>query len=128
MTFKEALSSVFSKYATFEGRARRSEYWYFILFTVIVNAVLNMLVPVAQGSHFQWIFTGASGLFSLATLIPGLAVNWRRMHDIGKSGAWYFIILVPLVGSILYLVWCCRDSQPGDNMYGPNPKSTQLYQ
>ena len=122
MTFTQAIQNVFSNYANFNGRARRSEYWYFVLFNLIVNGALNALAQFAQGSHFAWIFTGASGLFSLAILVPTLALNWRRMHDIGKSGAWYFIMLIPLVGQILYLVWCCTDSQPGDNMYGPNPK------
>ncbi len=125
MTFTEAIQSVFSKYAVFEGRARRSEYWYFVLFTMLVNVVLNIGTSLVGGSHFAWVFTGASGLFSLATLIPGLAVSWRRLHDIGKSGAWYLLVLIPLVGSIILLIWCCQDSQPGSNMYGPNPKGMQ---
>ena len=68
-----------------------------------------------------------SGIFSLAVLLPSLAVTWRRFHDIGKSGAFYFIGLIPLVGTILVLVWTCTDSMPGDNQYGPNPKEKPSY-
>ena len=118
MGFGEALQSVFSKYATFSGRARRSEYWYFFLFNVIINIVLNTLYVATNST----IFTALIGLYSLAALVPGLAVSWRRMHDIGKSGAYYCFILIPLVGAIILLVWMCKDSYPGINQYGPNPK------
>ena len=125
MSFSEAIQHVFSNYANFNGRARRREYWYFVLFTLICNIVLNMAGTLFADTHFAWIATGAAGLFSLAMLIPSLAVGWRRLHDTGRSGAWYLIVLVPLVGSILLLIWVCTDSQPGDNMYGPNPKEPQ---
>ena len=118
MGFGEAIQSVFSKYATFSGRARRSEYWYFFLFNVIVTVVLSTLYSVTNST----IFTFLLGLFDLALLVPSLAVFWRRMHDIGRSGAYYFLGLIPLVGWILLLVWECQDSQPGANQYGPNPK------
>ena len=114
MNFTQAVSSVFSKYAVFSGRARRSEYWYFTLFTSIVSLLLTLIF--GESSIF-------SSIFALVTLLPGLSVFWRRMHDIGKSGAWFFIVLVPIVGWILMLVWLCRDSEPGDNAYGPNPKA-----
>lgn len=125
MSFSEAIQHVFSNYANFNGRARRREYWYFVLFTLICNIALSIVGALFADTHFAWIGTGASGLFSLAMLIPTLAVSWRRLHDIGRSGAWYFIVLIPLVGSILLLIWVCTDSQPGDNMYGPNPKEPQ---
>lgn len=106
----------FTKYATFSGRARRKEYWMFILFNMlvafgvnIVDAVLGMEGVLAAG-------------YSLAVLIPAWAVFTRRMHDIGKSGWWWLIALIPLVGAIVLLVFACQDSQPGDNAYGPNPK------
>lgn len=122
MSMKEAIISVFSKYATFSGRARRSEYWYFALFTMIVDLVLSMINSFFAESFMGVIFALLTGAFGLAVMIPGLAVSWRRLHDIGKSGGWYFICLVPLVGAILFLIWTCRDSQPGDNRFGPNPK------
>ena len=114
MSFFEAVGTCFHKYADFSGRARRKEYWYFTLFNVIVSCVLAILL----GEN-----SALASAYALVTLIPGLAVFWRRMHDIGKSGAWWFISFVPLVGTILLLVWECRDSQPGDNAYGPNPKA-----
>lgn len=118
MSFGEALRSVFSKYATFTGRARRSEFWYFILLSVIAGAVIGNL-SLLLGEDFGRIL---SSIWDLAILVPTLAVTWRRLHNIGKSGAWYFIILVPLVGAIIVLIWLSKDSQPGDNQYGPNPK------
>ena len=118
MGFGEAIQSVFSKYATFSGRARRSEYWYFVLLQVIVTAVLNGLYSATESVAFSAILV----LFDLALLVPSLAVCWRRLHDIGRSGAYYFFVLIPLVGWILLLVWMCQASQPGANQYGPNPK------
>lgn len=118
MGFGEAVQSVFSKYATFSGRARRSEYWYFVLLQVIVTAVLNGLYSATESVAFSAILV----LFDLALLVPSLAVCWRRLHDIGRSGAYYFFVLIPLVGWILLLVWMCQDSQPGANQYGPSPK------
>lgn len=118
MGFGEAVQSVFSKYATFSGRARRSEYWYFVLLQVIVTAVLNGLYSATESVAFSAILV----LFDLALLVPSLAVCWRRLHDIGRSGGYYFFVLIPLVGWILLLVWMCQDSQPGANQYGPNPK------
>ena len=118
MGFGEAIQSVFSKYATFSGRARRSEYWYFVLLQVIVTAVLNGLYSATESVAFSTILV----LFDLALLVPSLAVCWRRLHDIGRSGAYYFFVLIPLVGWILLLVWMCQDSQPGANQYGPSPK------
>ena len=116
MTFTQAIQSVFAQYATFSGRARRSEYWFFVLFNYVISAALGFL------ARYMFLFSILSGLYSLAVLIPSLAVTWRRLHDIGKGGGWYFMILVPLVGWIFLLVWLCRDSQPGENAYGPNPK------
>lgn len=122
MSFKEAVSSVFSNYANFNGRARRSEYWYFMLFNVIISFVLSILMSLTAGSALSNVFRIIQSLYMLAVFIPGLAVVWRRLHDIGRSGAWYLIILVPLVGVILLLVWLCKDSQPDANEYGPCPK------
>ena len=119
MTFVEAIQSVLSNYANFSGRARRSEYWYFVLLSVIVSAVLGVL---AQIPFLGMVATLLSGVWSLAIIVPSLALGWRRLHDIGKSGIWFLIVLVPLVGEILLFIWMCKDSQPGENQYGPNPK------
>lgn len=107
---------VLKKYATFSGRARRREYWMFMLINTLimvglslVSAMLDFLMIVAV-------------LYILATLIPNLAVTVRRLQDTGRSGWWIFISLVPFVGSIILIVFMCLDSAEGDNKYGPNPK------
>ena len=115
MNFMTAVSTCFKKYATFSGRASRSEYWYFTLFYMVVSAVLGLIFQDQTMSVI-------SNVFSLVTLVPTLAVSWRRMHDIGKVGAWSFIVLVPVVGVIILLIWCCKDSEEGPNEFGENPK------
>lgn len=169
MNFGEAIKSVFSKYATFSGRARRSEYWYFWLFCLLVNIGLG-IIPFLGFLSFLWF---------LAIFIPTIAVTVRRFHDIGKSGWYYLFIIIPellffgymyyclflvirdlinskidfyniyenidivtnsvtansssfatlgifgiifLAAEILWLIWMTKDSQPGDNKWGPNPK------
>lgn len=124
MGFVEAIKSVFSKYAEFEGRARRSEYWYWVLLNVIVSLVTSG-VGFGIGLAFSLGDAQSSALgtiWSLATLIPSLAVSVRRMHDIGKSGWSILIELIPIVGSIIFIVWCCRDSEMMPNEYGESPK------
>ena len=154
MNFGEAIKSVFSKYATFTGRARRSEFWYFYLFNLIVSVGLNIVAIFVPSIKYLSI------IYSLGILVPNLAVSVRRLHDIGKSGLtllWFlvpsfiitmlltlmvtvfttsnnesghstFIILylifalILLALSIMFIVWMARDSQPGENQWGPNPK------
>ncbi len=105
-----------SNYVNFQGRARRSEYWYPVLCNFIVSLVLGILANIASFLGFL------AGIFGLAVILPSLSVAVRRLHDVGKSGWWLFIGLVPLVGGILLLVWACTDSAAGENQYGPNPK------
>lgn len=106
----------FKKYAEFSGRARRQEYWMFILFNMLACFGLQ-IVDAILGTG------GVLGaVYSLAALIPGWAVLVRRMHDIGKSGWWCLIGVIPLIGVFVLLIFLCQDSQPGDNAYGPNPK------
>lgn len=122
MSFVDAIKSVFSQYVGFGGRARRSEYWYFCLFNIIVSVVLSFLANSVSSA-----FSLLSTVYSLAVLLPGIAVAIRRLHDIGKSGWFYLFILIPLVGSIILIVWFCKDSEPGANMWGPNPKEDNTY-
>ncbi len=125
MGMQEAVTRVFNNYANFSGRARRSEYWYFVLFNMIVNAAFAVLLSIVPAeSALYRMFTGLSGLYSLAVFIPGLAVCWRRLHDIGRSGACWFFLFIPLVGPILLLVWLAREGDPGDNAYGSDPKGS----
>jgi uncharacterized membrane protein YhaH (DUF805 family) len=110
------------KYAVFEGRARRREYWFFVLFVVIISIVLT-IVDRITGTYSAAYGTGLlGGLFTLAVLIPSLAVGARRLHDTGRSGWWLLIGLIPFVGAIVLIVFFVIDSQPGTNAYGPNPK------
>ena len=156
MSFGEAIKSVFSKYATFSGRARRSEFWYFYLFYILVAFGLSFLsirIPIAKYLYI---------LFGLGVFLPYTAVTVRRLHDIGKSG---WILLIFMVATLLismmvflfidiivptnegssmtvfivhslfvfivfalaiWLIVClCKDSQPGENKWGPNPKEVQ---
>ena len=115
-----------NKYADFNGRARRSEYWYFGLMNFLIvlgaYAIAIALAFVTRSAIISIIMLVVIGLYSLATIIPNLAVLVRRLHDTGKSGAWFFISFVPLIGGIWLLVLMCTDSQPGANDYGTNPK------
>lgn len=111
---------VMRKYAVFSGRARRKEYWMFFLFNFIVAFALGLVlgiigVVLGMGAKLGNI---ASPIYGLAVLVPGIAVAVRRMHDVGRSGWW---VLVP-VANIVFLF---LDSQPGENEYGPNPKTAE---
>ena len=109
-------------YADFNGRARRSEYWYFVLFNFIVSILIGLSLGVIAGLLNVPALVYLAYLWSLAVFIPSLAVSVRRLHDIGRSGWWLLLSLIPLVGSIILIIWCCFDSQPGANQYGSNPK------
>ena len=119
---------VLKKYAVFDGRAQRAEYWYFVLFNTIISILLSILGK-AIGVFNMTIGTVGneinilSIIYSLAVLVPGLAVAVRRLHDVGKSGWMVLINLIPLIGQIWILVLTIRDSTPGENKYGPNPKN-----
>ncbi len=113
---------VLQNYATFTGRARRSEYWYFVLFNGIFS-IVAMILDNVLGVALEGIGYGPLyGLYLLAMLIPGLAVVVRRLHDVGKSGWMYFIVLIPIIGAIWILVLLLTDSQVGSNKWGENPK------
>jgi uncharacterized membrane protein YhaH (DUF805 family) len=110
------------KYATFAGRARRKEYWYFILFYCIALIALAVVDSIA-GTFSEEAEIGLfSGLFVLATIVPSLAVTVRRLHDTDRSGWWILINFVPLLGALVLLVFTVLDSQPGANRFGENPK------
>lgn len=113
---------VLKKYATFEGRARRKEYWFFQLFNVLAVLVLA-LVDGATGTFSAEAGLGLlSGLYVLAILVPSIAVTVRRLHDTDRSGWWFLIGFVPLIGGLVLLVFALLDSTPGANRFGTNPK------
>ena len=109
------------KYAVFGGRSRRKEYWYFLLFNIIVAIVLAW-IDALLGTFSSSGIGVLSGIYGLAILIPSLAVTVRRLHDIDRSGWWILINLFPLIGSIVLLVFAVSEGTPGNNQYGPNPK------
>ena len=131
MTFSEAIQVCFKKYAVFSGRARRSEYWWWALFVFVVDLVVNalggfqpILIVMGRGPSGEstvWSFLAAA--VTLVLLVPGLAVLFRRLHDTGHSGWWLFIVLVPIVGLIVLLVFLVREGSPDTNQYGPSPKA-----
>lgn len=121
MSFGAAIASFFSKYATFSGRARRSEFWYAVLFTTLVSAVLGLVFP-GQVMFFNDVAIQQSSLpsnlWQLAIFVPSLALSWRRLHDVGRAGTYYLFILIPIVGWIMLLIQFLKDSQPGANAFG----------
>ncbi len=108
--------TVLKKYATFTGRARRTEYWMFALLNIIIAVVLGVVDTVIGSPGIL------GGIYVLAVLLPSIAVGIRRLHDTGRSGWWLLIVFVPLVGAIVFLVFTVMDSHPGSNAYGPSPK------
>ncbi len=146
MTFQESVKTVLSKkYATFSGRASRSEYWWYSLFNFIV-AMVCLAAGLALGALFggaaamqggdSALDLGVAGfgigfligylillIFALATLVPSIAVTMRRLHDSGRSGWWYLISFVPYVGGIVLFIFMLLEGQPGENKYGPAPES-----
>lgn len=113
---------VLKQYADFTGRARRKEYWYYTLFSIIFfYAFIFIFAAIADITGIIWIVF-IPYLFSLATFIPSLAVLVRRLHDIGKSGAYFFVVLIPLAGPIWLLVLLCMEGESRANQWGQNPK------
>jgi uncharacterized membrane protein YhaH (DUF805 family) len=128
MGFAEAIKSFWSNYATFKGRARRSEYWFIQLFLVLTNlAVAAIDLALMNGDVDRFIANGGGGIVGLiwilVTIVPALAVLVRRLHDIGRSAWWLLIGLVPFVGTIVLLVFTVLDSAPGENTYGTSLKA-----
>lgn len=111
MGFIESVKTVFSKYALFSGRARRSEYWYFATFTYVTSWILVLLFD-------QWVDIA----FTIVTFVPYLAVGVRRLHDTGRSGWNLLWVVIPIIGAFMVLFFLAQDSKKGENQWGPNPK------
>jgi uncharacterized membrane protein YhaH (DUF805 family) len=121
MSFGAAIASFFSKYATFSGRARRSEFWFAVLFATLVSIAIGTIWPgttlVVNEMSIQQ-SSLPSNLWQLAILVPSLALSWRRLHDVGRKGTYYLFILIPIVGWIMLFIQFVKDSQPGPNAFG----------
>ncbi|MDD6582870.1 MAG: DUF805 domain-containing protein [Bacteroidales bacterium] len=125
---------VMKNYLTFDGRARRIEYWMFVLFNalfciaaIILDNLLGLnfsrtVYGVEVGMYYGWIYT----IYGLVVLLPSFAVGVRRLHDIGKSGWLLLVSLIPIVGGIILLVFMCTNGQIGENQYGPDPKGEEV--
>ncbi len=115
MEFKDAVKSAFSKYFTISGRACRSEYWYYVLFIILVSfglMTISMILPF---------LAMLSMVFSLATIIPSITVAIRRLHDIDRSGWWILIGFIPLIGTIVLLIFFVKQGTEGPNDFGDDP-------
>jgi len=117
MDFGPAIKSVFSKYATFSGRASRSEYWYFVLFSILAFLVAGVIDGVVLAKDLS----PFSIILNLVLLLPSLAVSVRRLHDKGRTGWWLLLVVVPFVGFIVLLIWFCTAGPNEANEYGAPP-------
>ena len=137
----KAYADFWKNYANFNGRARRSDYWYVALAEAVIGMVFGILAGIIMAIVYNvtWddevmavvgaIAGGILCLYSLATIVPHLSLTVRRLHDIGKGGVYLLLWLIPGgIGSIIILVFCCTDSQPGINQYGTSEKYPQLQQ
>ena len=118
MGFGQAIAAGFTDYINFQARSTRSAYWYFVLFLVIGGFITG----IADVLLFQPQYVGPiNGIFSVATIIPSLSVSVRRLHDIGRTGWWLLLALIPIIGWIVLIVWACQPTDPQTNAYGPPP-------
>jgi len=118
--------TVLKKYATFEGRASRSEFWYFNLIHILIISIGSGLIIFLVNQNIDDTLIGIIYFiligYSLVTFLPQLGVLVRRLHDTGRSGWWYFVVLIPLIGVVILLILLCLDSKEEKNKYGKNPK------
>ena len=113
MGFWQAVASGFSNYVNFSGRACRSEYWFWALFVVLVDIAAGIIDAAL------WTYAITS-LVDLALFLPGLALAVRRLHDLDRSGWWFFLVFIPIVGFIILIVWACTKGTEGPNRFGPD--------
>ena len=117
---------VLKKYAVFNGRARRKEYWMFLLIHWVIVLAISLLAGLGRGTVPSVPMLVVLVLYTLAVFLPSLGLTVRRLHDTGKSGAWVFLAFVPLVGAIMLLIFLATDGQSGENQFGPDPKAATV--
>ena len=136
LTFGEAIKLCFQNYAKCSGRSRRSEFWYFYLLCFIISSIMSVVFfPISDsmieydGYYYRYSYSSGFFIFLLiffivciALIIPSISVSVRRLHDTGRSGVYYFVTFIPLVGPFLLLYFCSIDSEEHVNEYGPSPK------
>jgi Predicted membrane protein len=124
MGFQEAIQKVFSNYVTFTGRASRSEFWWWALFTFLGGLAASLIDGVLFGFG-RGMASPLNGLFSLAVLLPSIAVGVRRLHDIGRSGWWYLLIFIPVIGIVVLIYFWVQRSEAGANEHGAQPPEAE---
>ena len=117
MTFQQSVEKCFREYATFSGRASRPEFWWFALFLFLANILLGL----TDAAIFPGNTSLLGPLFGLATIVPAIAVSVRRLHDIGKTGWWVLLHLIPVIGFLVMLYFYLQPTEAGENEYGPPP-------
>ena len=117
---------VLKKYAEFDGRARRKEYWFFVLFNVLISMVLAFIDRLMGNVDPETGLGILSGIYALGVMIPGMAVSVRRLHDTGRSGWWLLITFVPVIGALVFFYFMVLDSNPERNEYGESPKGNDI--
>jgi len=118
MDFVTAAKTGLSKYATFSGRARRSEYWFFFLFEMLA-VIAALIIDGILGTN-----GGVNGLVALGFMVPNIAIAVRRLHDTDRSGWWLLLGAVPVVGFIVLIIWYCTKGTAGDNRFGADPTAS----
>ncbi len=122
MGFGTAVATCFGKYVDFQGRARRSEYWWWVLFTLILGIVAGVLDGIVDPSLPGTFHAGYIGsILNLALFLPSLAVGARRLHDTDRSAMWLFLLFLILIGWIILIIWYCQKGTAGQNKYGADP-------
>ena len=122
MTFLNSIKSCFNKYGNINGRATRSEYWYWTLFVILVSVVTFIIDISLLGSSIDDEFTPLNSIWSLAVLIPGITVTIRRLHDVNRSG-WWILIIFTVIGIIPYFYWLVKGSDANENSFGTSSLS-----
>jgi uncharacterized membrane protein YhaH (DUF805 family) len=122
VNFTQAIASNFRRYVDFNGRSSRSEFWWWVLFQFIIGYVFALLEVIVGGpmSSMYGLVVGLSWLVNLGLFLPSLAVAVRRLHDTGRSGWWYLLVLT-IIGIIPLIIWYATPGTVGDNRYGPDP-------
>ena len=117
---------VLKKYVVFEGRARRKEYWFFVLFNVLISMGLAIIDRLTGTVDPETGLGVLSGLYALGVMLPGMAVSVRRLHDTGRCGWWLLITLIPVLGALIFLYFLVLDGDAESNEYGPSPKDNEV--
>lgn len=118
ISFMGVIKKCFCNYVNFSGRANRKEFWYFYLFNLIIYLVVYFLLFAVSNEALILTFASIAIVYGLGTILPNIAVAVRRLHDIGKSGWWYLLFLIPYIGSIILIVFFCMKSDQNENKYG----------